>query len=89
MVSRLLKIGEEPTSKAAVARFAEEAQALLDPQRPGDFNQVSLQLHPLNCAHLHVLLISKETFPFSRSAMRCSGRITRGWLRALSRHRTL
>ena len=31
---------DDPSSKAAVVRFAAEAAAILSPERPGDFNQV-------------------------------------------------
>ncbi len=39
VLARLLKIGDDPSSKAAARRFAAEAAALLSPERPGDFNQ--------------------------------------------------
>ncbi len=42
VLARLLKIGDDPSSKAATLRFAAEAAALLSPDRPGDFNQESL-----------------------------------------------
>lgn len=40
VVSRLRKLAGPPASKAAILQQTALADALLDPQRPGDFNQV-------------------------------------------------
>ena len=40
VVSRLRRLAGDPKSKAAVAAQTAVADALLDPERPGDFNQV-------------------------------------------------
>lgn len=53
VLARLLKIGDDPSSKAATLRFAAEAAALLSPDRPGDFNQESLSY----------LFLTKQTWP--------------------------
>ena len=42
VVSRLRRLASDPKSKAAVAAQTALADALLDPERPGDFNQVRL-----------------------------------------------
>ena len=43
VVSRLRKLAADPRSKASVLQQTAGADALLDPQRPGDFNQVRLR----------------------------------------------
>ena len=40
VVSRLRRLAGDPKSKAAVAAQTALADVLLDPERPGDFNQV-------------------------------------------------
>lgn len=40
VVSRLRKLADDPRTKASVMNQTAGADALLDPQRPGDFNQV-------------------------------------------------
>ena len=40
VVSRLRRLAGDPKGKAAVAAQTALADALLDPDRPGDFNQV-------------------------------------------------
>lgn len=49
VVSRLTNDDSESSSPAAKRRFAEEAQALLDPARPGDFNQAMMELGATVC----------------------------------------
>ena len=44
VVSRLRRLASDPRSKAAVTAQTALADALLDPQRPGDFNQVRADL---------------------------------------------
>lgn len=40
VVSRLQKLAADPRTKASIINQTAGADALLDPQRPGDFNQV-------------------------------------------------
>ncbi len=49
LVSRLTNDASEITSPAARRRFAEEAARLLDPRRPGDFNQAMMELGATIC----------------------------------------
>ncbi len=44
VLARLRAIGGDPTSKEAVQRWAALAGVLVDPERPGDFNQVPTML---------------------------------------------
>ena len=48
-ISRLTNDASEITSEAARRRFAEEAARLLDPRRPGDFNQAMMELGATIC----------------------------------------
>jgi len=49
VISRLTNDASEVTSIAARRRFAEEALRLLDPRRPGDFNQAVMDLGATVC----------------------------------------
>jgi len=49
VVSRLRNDPGEIASPATRARFAQEAQRLLDPRRPGDFNQAMMELGATIC----------------------------------------
>jgi A/G-specific adenine glycosylase len=49
VISRLTNDASEITSLAARRRIAEEAGALLDPRRPGDFNQAMMELGATLC----------------------------------------
>jgi len=49
VISRLTNDASEITSSAARHRFAEEAARLLDPRRPGDFNQAVMELGATIC----------------------------------------
>jgi A/G-specific adenine glycosylase len=49
VISRLTNDASEVTSAPARRRFAAEAQALLDKQRPGDFNQAMMELGATIC----------------------------------------
>jgi A/G-specific adenine glycosylase len=49
VISRLTNDASEIASPAARRRFAEEADALLDPARPGDFNQAMMELGATIC----------------------------------------
>jgi A/G-specific adenine glycosylase len=49
VISRLTNDASEITSPAARRRFAEEAARLLDPRRPGDFNQAMMELGATIC----------------------------------------
>jgi A/G-specific adenine glycosylase len=49
VVSRLTNDASEISSPAARRRFAEIAQWLLDPERPGDFNQAMMELGATVC----------------------------------------
>lgn len=49
LVSRLTNDASETTSVAARRRFGEEASRLLDPRRPGDFNQAMMELGATIC----------------------------------------
>jgi A/G-specific adenine glycosylase len=49
VISRLTNDASESSSPAARRRFTEEAEALLDPRRPGDFNQAMMELGATVC----------------------------------------
>jgi A/G-specific adenine glycosylase len=49
VISRITNDASEITSPAARRRFTEHAQALLDPHRPGDFNQAMMELGATIC----------------------------------------
>jgi adenine-specific DNA glycosylase len=49
VISRLTNDASEVTSTVARRRFAEEAARLLDPRRPGDFNQAVMDLGATVC----------------------------------------
>ena len=49
VISRLTNDASEIASPAARRRFAEEAARLLDPRRPGDFNQAMMELGATIC----------------------------------------
>ena len=49
VVSRLTNDSAESSSSAARRRFTEQAQRLLDPRRPGDFNQAMMELGATVC----------------------------------------
>jgi A/G-specific adenine glycosylase len=49
VISRLTTDASEASSLAARRRFAQEAQRLLDPDRPGDFNQAMMDLGATIC----------------------------------------
>lgn len=46
VVSRLRRLAGPPLSKASVLLQTALADALLDPQRPGDFNQARIKAGP-------------------------------------------
>lgn len=52
VVSRLFTVAGDPTQRAVLDRLNGAAAALLDPQRPGDFNQVMYLLAQDCCARL-------------------------------------
>lgn len=49
VISRLTNDASESTSQSARGRFAEAAGRLLDPKRPGDFNQAMMELGATVC----------------------------------------
>ena len=49
VISRLTDDASEISAPRTRARFAEEAQRLLDPRRPGDFNQAMMELGATVC----------------------------------------
>ncbi len=49
LISRLKNDGSEISLPAVRAHFTEEAQSLLDPRRPGDFNQAMMELGATVC----------------------------------------
>ena len=49
VISRLTNDAAEISSPATKRRFTEEAQHLLDPRRPGDFNQAMMELGATVC----------------------------------------
>ncbi len=50
VISRLLALDSDPTKGDGAKRIREAAQALLDPKRPGDFNQALMELGALVCS---------------------------------------
>jgi hypothetical protein len=88
VVSRLRRLASDPRGKAAVAAQTALADALLDPQRPGDFNQVRARL---SCAPANTRLRTHAQGRFSTlvyaSQTRASGCVCRCTLDELSNRR--